>query len=295
MQASPTALVDGELADACLVGPPAGSAAAERSDRVEGALTAAGFTVRRTEAVSAADVARTFDRLSDRRCALVLSVTDELGPALAAAAGDHPDVPVAATGLAAGTDLAPNVAALRFDRTGAAFAAGYLAARTTATGQVAAIGLRADADSPALIASFAAGVRHGATGPVRTRGTKPPRLVADAVGAKRRLARWSERGTDVAFAASAGLGQAVAATAMSTVGLGADRVAGALGWIVEDPAVPAVEIAQQVADGRFAAAPIVGSLADGAVRLELGDVPVATRNAVDALALDISAGRIAVG
>ncbi len=271
------------LADVCLLGDD-GSATATAA-----ALTDAGLRVRTS--------ARLPDLL-DTRCAMLLSVSATHADAMAAAAAEHPDLPVAAAGLRSDEPPAPNLVRLGADISGAAFVAGYLAAATSASGSVGVLGQADDPGAHAAADAFASGAQHRASQDgraVRVRGSGPARLVEDPAEAARVLDRWAARGVDVVLLASAGLADVPKPPGVAVVRVGEPGVGEALGWIVADPAATAVAVAQDVADGTFAAGDVTGSLADGGVRLVLGDMPSGRQAQVVALVEQVASGRIAVG
>ncbi len=285
------------VADVCVLGPAGNGPDAEATARTVGALAAAGFTVRSAQVRAGREVGPVAERMLASGCALVLSVTDGFGPQLATFAVRHGELPVAGTGVRFGSRPA-NFAALEFDRAGAAFVAGDLAARLSE--RPGAIGDRADPDAPGLIEAFAAGVRHGGASATAARGVDPPRVVGGPLAARRVATRWAGRGTDVVLAV--GLADAVAAGGVRVVAVGTDPVAAPLARIVDDPTVVALEVTQQVADGVFVGAPVVGTMANGAVDLVVdqtggragGAVPDDVRAAVERVRADVVAGRLAV-
>ncbi len=269
------------LADACvLVGDDA------PSTRIATELADAGLRVRTSAALA---------DLLDTRCALVLSVSASRGEEMLRAAKEHPDLPFAATGVPTAAADPANLARLDSDVSGAAFVAGYLAAASTSDGVVAAIGLQDDPAAGPAVAAFAAGADHRASQDGARVDVRPGRLVVDEARAAQAVQRWADAGVSVVLLASEGLASLPVPAGVRVIGRGGVRPDDALGWIVDDLSVPALAVAQQVADGTFSSGVVEGSLADGGVRLELGDVPEPARGQVDAVAEQVSSGRMAIG
>jgi basic membrane protein A len=281
---SPTAST--QPADACIVDSDVARAAGLAED-----LVGAGFSVRPLPFAGAAV------EIPRGGCALVISVDDSLASAMEQAARGHPDLPFAAAGVAGPPGAIANLAALRTDARDAAFVAGYLAAALTRTGQIGAIGLRRDRAAEAAIQAFAAGAAHRAAAggtTVRIRGGGPARLLSDQAEVAPVLRRWTDRGVDVLFAASADLRidpRGDLPRIVVGAASGADQDSGVLARIVPDLAVPARTVAEQVRDGVFVGGEVTGSLADGGVRLDLGEVPESIADAVAAVQAQIGSGR----
>lgn len=284
------------LADACVIGPGADATAVDPTVDVVQALESAGFRVRTGVAVTEGQVPETATGLLATRCALVMSVYEPYADQLVAVAQAHPDLPVAAAGITSSSTLPANVTRLGFDVGSAAFVAGYLAAGASSSGRLGALGLADDPEAERLARSFVAGARYRAsqTGTdVSVLGSS--RRAADDRAAERLLRRWARSGVDVAFTASPGLSRLAPVARQQQIGIGLEqeRNPGALGWLVTDPAVSAVAVAQQVADGLYVGGDVDGTLADGGVRVEVGDVPPRLRTQVSAVVDDVASGRLA--